>query len=68
MPVAIIGIAACVVASDIYVFGDDGSCADASVFNFDTEDNTWSELAPMPYACTPSSASVLDSLIYVVGP
>jgi N-acetylneuraminic acid mutarotase len=60
---------ACVVGTDIYVFGGfDGEDEEqASVFKYDTEANSWSVLAPMPSAPCGHCVSVLDGLIYIVG-
>jgi hypothetical protein len=66
MPVARSEVAACVVGSDIYAFGEDDEGSQASAFKFDTVANTWSELAPTPLFCY-HRAVVLDGLIYFVG-
>jgi hypothetical protein len=63
------------VGSDVYVFGgqDEGDQDNAgraeqtSVFKYDTVADEWSTLAPMSQACASHSASVLDTLVYIVG-
>jgi kelch-like protein 17 (actinfilin)/kelch-like protein 20 len=71
MPDARSGCAACVIGSGIYVFGgeDNDDRVQVSVFKYDTMGNSWSTLAPMPSArwCY-HSASILDGLVYIVGP
>jgi hypothetical protein len=68
MPEAISVFAACAVGSDIFVFsGIDGIRDQASVFKYDTLEDVWSTLAPMPLDCSFHSASVLDGLVYIVG-
>jgi hypothetical protein len=47
-------------------FGENGELDRASVFKFDTEANTWSTLAPMPYPCSWHSVSVLNGLVYII--
>jgi hypothetical protein len=61
--------AACVVGTDIYVFGgiDDNREEQASVFKYDTKANTWDVLGPMQVAPYGSSVSVIDGLIYMTG-
>jgi N-acetylneuraminic acid mutarotase len=62
--------AACVVGSDIYVFGGEDSSgnAETSVFKFKTEINEWSTtLTPMPVASSYHGACALGGLVYIVG-
>jgi N-acetylneuraminic acid mutarotase len=62
---------ACVVGSDIYVFG--GFCREhsgrghASVFKYDTQIDEWRTLAPMPVGDHGISAIELGGVIYIVG-
>jgi hypothetical protein len=60
---------ACVLGSDIYIFGGNAdNCATTSTtYRFNTETNEWATLAPMPEAKSQPSVSVLDGLIYVMG-
>jgi hypothetical protein len=62
---------ACVVGSDIYVFGgvDDTCGGTSTVFKYDTEADNWSTLAPMPAPAMDYgySAIELGGLIYIVG-
>jgi hypothetical protein len=59
---------ACVVGTDIYVFGGAGEEEyDDSVCKYSTEGNTWSVLAPMPDFILGHSVSVIDGLIYIIG-
>jgi hypothetical protein len=60
---------ACVLGSDIYIFGgnaEDGALT-SSTYRFNTETNEWATLAPMPEAKSRHSVSVLDGLIYMMG-
>jgi hypothetical protein len=61
--------AACVVGTDIYVFGGTDNLREdqASAFKYDTEANVWSVLAPMPAAEFGHSVIVIDGLIYIIG-
>jgi hypothetical protein len=61
--------AACVVGTDIYVFGgrDSDSRGQTSVFKYDSEADEWSTLTPMSDAEVGHSAIVLYGLIYIVG-
>jgi hypothetical protein len=61
--------AACVVGTDIYVFGgrDSANRGQRSVFTYNTETDEWSTLAPMPGTEYGHSAIVLGGLIYIVG-
>jgi hypothetical protein len=68
MPQARCASIACVVDSDIYVFGGIfARLTHSSVFKYDTEVNEWSTLAPIPHPCRYHSAQVLDGLVYIVG-
>jgi N-acetylneuraminic acid mutarotase len=60
---------ACVVGSDIYVFGgrDNTNRGQGSVFKYDTENDEWSTLAPMSDAEFGHSATELYGLIYILG-
>jgi hypothetical protein len=63
--------AACVLGSDIYVFGgysdhDIDSIA-STTYRFSTESNTWATLAPMPEAKYDHKVCVLRGLLYVMG-
>jgi hypothetical protein len=65
--------AACLVGSDIYVFGGltnaSEQCGRAhdSVFKYDTETDKWSTLAPMPVSDHGMSAIALGGLLYIGG-
>jgi N-acetylneuraminic acid mutarotase len=65
--------AACVIGSDIYVFGgltnasENTGFAHESVFKYETETDEWSTLAPMPLGDHGMSAIDLDGLIYIGG-
>jgi N-acetylneuraminic acid mutarotase len=61
--------AACVIGSDIYVFGGSIRFEDqTSVFKYDTVTDTWSTLEPMPLPCGEHNVSVLGGdQVYVVG-
>jgi N-acetylneuraminic acid mutarotase len=69
MPEARYAHAACAIGSDIFVFGgsDELGGDQDSVFKYDTVANEWSTLAPMSYACSEHTASVLDGLVYILG-
>jgi hypothetical protein len=72
MPEARSHFAACVVGTDIYVYGGMDEVhgnreEQASVFKYDTKANTWDVLAPMPAAQHGHSVSVIDGLIYMIG-
>jgi N-acetylneuraminic acid mutarotase len=61
---------ACVVGSDIYIFGgrDDDTNATSTTYRFSTETNEWVTLAPMPEARKRfHRVCMLDGLIYVLG-
>jgi hypothetical protein len=60
---------ACVLGSDIYVFGgrSDNYVMTSTAYRFNTETNEWATLAPMPEAKAHHSVSVRDGLIYVMG-
>jgi hypothetical protein len=60
---------ACVLGSDIYVFGgeSDNEVTKSTAYRFNTETNEWATLAPMPESTSHHSVSVLDGLIYVIG-
>jgi N-acetylneuraminic acid mutarotase len=61
--------AACAVGSAIYVFGgyDEALDDQDSVFKYDTVTDTWSILAPMPFASSSHGASLLDGVVYITG-
>jgi hypothetical protein len=62
--------AACVLGSDIYVFGgqeEEEGEEISSTFRFNTETNEWTTLAPMPEAKHGHGVCTVDGLIYVVG-
>jgi kelch-like protein 20/kelch-like protein 24/35 len=69
MPAPRYDFAACVVGSDIYVFG--GISYDfrdqESVYKYDTRTDTWSTLAPVPSVASGHTAIELGGLIYLVG-
>jgi N-acetylneuraminic acid mutarotase len=69
MPESRWALAACALGSDIYVFGgyDINNIRQNSIFKYDTVDNAWSTLAPMPTYCVNHSVSVLEGLVYIVG-
>jgi N-acetylneuraminic acid mutarotase len=69
MPAPSYDFAACVVGSEIYVFGGMSNTGrrQASVLRYDTETDVWSTLTPMLAAERGHSATVLNGLIYVVG-
>jgi N-acetylneuraminic acid mutarotase len=60
---------ACVVGSDIFVFGGNAEIGarTSSTYRFNTETNKWATLASMPKTLSQHSVSVLDGLIYVMG-
>jgi N-acetylneuraminic acid mutarotase len=60
---------ACVVDSDIYIFGgktDDG-VRTSTTYRFSTDTNEWATLAPLPEAKSCHSVCLLDGLIDVMG-
>jgi N-acetylneuraminic acid mutarotase len=61
--------AACVVGSDIYVFGGKSNTGryQGSVFKYDTKTDTWSTLAPMLSVASGHSTLELGGMIYTVG-
>jgi hypothetical protein len=61
--------AACVVGSDIYVFGEMGNIllGQRSIFKYDTETDEWSTLASMAGVDHGISAIELSGLVYIVG-
>jgi non-specific serine/threonine protein kinase len=69
MPEVRHAFAACVVGSDIFVFGayNNLSAAQASVFKYDTVANVWSSLDQMLHVSRWHTASVMDGLVYLVG-
>jgi hypothetical protein len=69
MPEVRYGHAACVIGSDIYVFGGKVTFrqVQSTVIKFDTEDNEWSTLAPMPHDCSCHSACVMGGLVFITG-
>jgi N-acetylneuraminic acid mutarotase len=60
---------ACVLGSDIYIFGghSDDTEVTSTTYRFSTETNEWVTLAAMPVAKSHHSVTVLDGLIYVLG-
>jgi N-acetylneuraminic acid mutarotase len=60
---------ACVLGSDIYIFGGrrDDMGKSSTTYRFSTETNEWATLAPMPGAKSHHSVCVVDGLIYVMG-
>jgi hypothetical protein len=60
---------ACVLGSNIYIFGckNENGTATSTTYRFSTETNEWTTLAPMPEAKSLHSVSVLNGLIYVMG-
>jgi hypothetical protein len=73
MPEPRCDFAACVVGSDMYVFGGLTNASERtgrareSVFKYETETDEWSTLAPMPLGDHGFSAIYLDGLIYIGG-
>jgi hypothetical protein len=61
--------AACMLGSDIYVFGGDNGERELTLttYRFHTETNKWTTLAPVPNTNSMHSVSVLDGLIYLMG-
>jgi hypothetical protein len=59
---------ACVVGTDIYVFGGEDEEEDwqGTIFKYNTEGNAWEEIAPMPDTEIGHSVSVIDGLIYII--
>jgi hypothetical protein len=68
MPAGRDNAGACVVGSDIYIFGGkiENGAPSSTTYLFSTETNEWATLAPMPEAMHPSIC-MLDDLIYVMG-
>jgi N-acetylneuraminic acid mutarotase len=60
---------ACVLNSDIYIFGGENYnvTPTSTTYRFNVETNEWTTLAPMPEVKSHHSVSVLDGLIYVIG-
>jgi N-acetylneuraminic acid mutarotase len=60
---------ACVLGSDIYIFGgnDENYTATSTTYRFSTATNEWATLAPMPEAKSQHSVSVLNGLICILG-
>jgi kelch-like protein 1/4/5 len=60
---------ACMLGSDIYIFGgnDDNETMTSTTYRFNTETYEWAMLAPMHEASSVHSVLVLDGLIYVMG-
>jgi hypothetical protein len=69
MPVANVNAWACVLCSDIYIFGGktENGMTTSTTYRFSTETNEWAALAPMPDAKSEYSVCVLDGLIYTMG-
>jgi N-acetylneuraminic acid mutarotase len=69
MPEELDHAGACVLGSDIYVFGGriENGTPTSSTYRFNTETNAWATLAPMPEAKSQQSVFVLNGLIYVMG-
>jgi hypothetical protein len=69
MPEPRYAFAACVVGSNIYVFGgvDTAQRQQGSVFKYDSKADEWSTLAPMPGTEAGHSATELGGLVYIVG-
>jgi hypothetical protein len=62
--------AACVLGSDIYVFGGSGGPSQRQqdgVYKYDTEEDVWTTLAPIPSVCNFHRAITLDGQIYITG-
>jgi hypothetical protein len=61
--------AACVVGSDIYVFGGKNAIGrvQGSVYKYDTKTDKWTTLAPMPSVASRHTAIEVGGLIYLVG-
>jgi hypothetical protein len=60
---------ACVLGSDIYIFGgrSDEMEETSTTYRFSAETNEWMTLTAMPVAKSHHSVTVLDGLIYVLG-
>jgi N-acetylneuraminic acid mutarotase len=60
---------ACVVGSDIYIFGGkaENGAKNSTTYRFNTETNEWATLAPMSGAMCRHSVCVVGNLIYVMG-
>jgi hypothetical protein len=60
---------ACVLGSNIYIFGgrNDDMEMFSTAYRFSAETNEWATLAPMPEAKSHHSVCVVDGLIYVMG-
>jgi hypothetical protein len=69
MPAERDNFGACMLGSDIYIFGgnDDNETTTSTTYRYCTETNKWATLAPMPEAKSQHSVSVLDGLIYIMG-
>jgi N-acetylneuraminic acid mutarotase len=71
MPEPRYDVTACVVGSDIYVFGgfrrEHSGCGNESVFKYNTQIDEWSKLAPMPAGDHGVSAIELGGVIHIVG-
>jgi hypothetical protein len=62
--------AACVLEGDIYVFGGSGDQSRQQpdgVYKYDTEEDVWTTLAPMPSVGIFHGAFTLDGRIYITG-
>jgi N-acetylneuraminic acid mutarotase len=60
---------ACVLGSNIYIFGgrNDAMGKTSTTYRFSTETNEWATLAPMPNVLSGHCVCVVDGLIYVLG-
>jgi N-acetylneuraminic acid mutarotase len=60
---------ACVLGSDIYIFGgkNDNVPPTSTTYRLNTETNEWATLSPMPEAKSDHSVCVLNGLIYLMG-
>jgi N-acetylneuraminic acid mutarotase len=60
---------ACLLGSDIYIFGgcNDDMEKSSTTYRFSSETNEWATLAPMPNAISGHCVCVVDGLIYVLG-
>jgi hypothetical protein len=69
MPEPRFNFAACVVGSNIYVFGgmSNYNHGERSVFRYDAETDDWSTLASMPGVGSRHSATELGGLVYILG-
>jgi hypothetical protein len=64
--------AACAIGNNIHTLGgcnnsEEHQVSKTSVYTYDTVNDEWSALAPMPYACSYINASVLGGLVYIGG-